>query len=460
MVEYWIGEEAFRRGVLDYLTAHAWGNATGPDLWNALGKAAGKDVAGTLSGFIVQSGAPLLSVESAGGNRYRFRQRRYATAGTEVPPASWRVPLIVRYRDSAGVKTWSGELTSETLEATLPASGAVAWMMPNAEAAGYYRFALPERELDALLGAAGSDLTPAERIGLVGNLQALLQSGSLPGDRYLEALGRLAADREPAVLRAVAGALAEARDGLVTPAARADYAAFLRRTLGDRATALGWRPAPGERVATTLLRPALLQLVGDDGEDPAVRAEARRLARAALADPAAVDESVAEVALGLAARSGDRALWDVYRARFEGARSPNERGQFLALLGQFDEPTLAQAALAYSLTDAVRPTEMLRIPFAVSVSTHREDEVFDWVTRHYTEISGRIPPFVRAFLPFAAGGCSAERWRKAEAFFAEPDHRAPGIEQQIAQVGEGVAACVRLREREGEAVARWLAKRP
>jgi alanyl aminopeptidase len=460
MVEHWIGEEASRRGVNAYLSAHAWGNATGPDLWNALGKAAGKDVAGMLSGFIVQSGAPLVSVEAAGGSRYRFRQRRYSAAGVEVAPATWRVPLTLRYRDGAGVKAWSGELAGETLEVTLPASGAVAWLMPNAEAAGYYRFALPERELDALLAAAGSDLTPAERIGLVGNLQALLQAGSLPGDRYLEALARLAADREPAVARAVAAALEEAGDGLVPPAAGADYAAFLRRSFGERAAALDWRPAPGERVATTLLRPVLLELVGGDGEDPALRAAARRLAEAALAEPAAVDESVAKVALTLAARGGDRALWNAYRARFEGAQAPNDRARFLDLLGQFGDPALARAALDYALTDAVRPTELLRIPFMVGFATHREDEVFDWLTRHYDEIAGRIPPFVRAFLPFAAAGCSAERWRRAEAFFADPAHRVPGIEQQMAQAGEGVAACVRLRQREGEAVARWLAKRP
>jgi alanyl aminopeptidase len=458
MVEQWIGEPTFRRGVLDYLTAHAWGNAAGPDLWNALGKAAGKDVAGTLTGFIVKPGAPLISVESLGANRFRLRQRRYAAAGVEVPPATWRVPITIRYRDAAGVKAWSGELAAEMMDVTLPASGAIAWLLPNADAAGYYRFALPQRELDALVAAA-KELTPAERSGLVGNLRALLEAGTLPGDRYLEALGRLAGDGEPAVVRAVAGALEAAREGLVPPAARTDYAAFLRRSLGPRAAELGWRPEPGERIAMTLLRPVLLGLVGDDGEDPAVRAEARRQSDALLADPSAVDESVADVALVLAARGGDRPLWDVFRARFEKAESPNDRARFLNLLGRFDDPSVARAALDYSLTDAVRPTELLRIPISVGFSTHREDEVFDWLTGHYDQIAGRIPPFVRAFLPFAAGGCSAARWHKAEAFFADPAHRAPGMEQQMAQVAENVAACVRLREREGERVAGWLARR-
>ena len=44
MVEAWVGPEAFRKGVLEYLAAHEWGNATAADLWGALSKAAGKDV--------------------------------------------------------------------------------------------------------------------------------------------------------------------------------------------------------------------------------------------------------------------------------------------------------------------------------------------------------------------------------------------------------------------------------
>jgi alanyl aminopeptidase len=455
MVEHWIGEEAFRRGVLDYLKAHEWRNATGPDLWNALGKAAGKDVAGVLTGFITQSGAPLVTVEPLAAHGYRFRQTRYAPAGVEAPATLWRVPLALRWRDQAGVHEWSGEMPAATLEVALPATGEIAWLQPNAEAGGYYRYSLPRRELDALLAASG-ELSPAERIGLVGNLDALLLAGALPGDRYLDALGRLASDPEPAMTRAVAEKLAAA-NRIVPAEASSDYAAFLRSVLGPQAAALGWRPAPGERIATTLLRPMLLQLVGDEGEDPALRAESRRLTQAALADASAVDESVADTVFALAARDGDRALYDAYRARFEGAASPGDRQRFLAALGRFEDPALAQAALDYSLTDAVRPTEMRTIFLAVGFGSHREDMVFDWLTRNYSAVADRIPPFARAFLPFAAGGCSAERWKKAEAFFADPAHRAPGIEQQLAQVSDNVGACVRLREREGQAVKRWLA---
>ena len=35
MVENWVGEETFRKGVQAYLAAHLYGNATAEDFWNA-----------------------------------------------------------------------------------------------------------------------------------------------------------------------------------------------------------------------------------------------------------------------------------------------------------------------------------------------------------------------------------------------------------------------------------------
>ena len=36
MVEQWLGEDVFRQGMIAHIEAHAWQNATGADLWNAL----------------------------------------------------------------------------------------------------------------------------------------------------------------------------------------------------------------------------------------------------------------------------------------------------------------------------------------------------------------------------------------------------------------------------------------
>lgn len=84
------------------------------------------------------------------------------------------------------------------------------------------------------------------------------------------------------------------------------------------------------------------------------------------------------------------------------------------------------------------------------------DAVFTWFQENYDNFKAKLPPMFMGFMPFIAGGCSAERLEAARIFFADPQHQAPGTENQLAKVSDAVNDCVGLREREGEIVAAWL----
>jgi aminopeptidase N len=64
MLENYLGESAFREGLRRYMAAHAYGNATTADLWQALEAAAGKPVAGIAASFTEQDGVPLVVAET------------------------------------------------------------------------------------------------------------------------------------------------------------------------------------------------------------------------------------------------------------------------------------------------------------------------------------------------------------------------------------------------------------
>src|SRR5581483_8193413 len=64
MVESFVGPETFRRAINTYLQAHAYGNATSEDLWNAVAAASGRPVDRIMPTFVEQSGAPLVEITS------------------------------------------------------------------------------------------------------------------------------------------------------------------------------------------------------------------------------------------------------------------------------------------------------------------------------------------------------------------------------------------------------------
>jgi len=454
MVENWLGEETFRRGVVTYVNRHAGGNAVGADLWSELAKASGKDVAAVLGSFLDQPGYPLISVEPAGEGRVRLSQRRFLNHGIEAPAQSWKVPVFLKWSD--GRQVHSREVMLDGAETTVDLGAEVAWVMPDAGGHGYYRWQLPEAMTVELAERSAEVLTPAERIVFLGNSAALLDAGTLGGDDYLRVLEAFADDPAPDVVTAVLGSLGKVQGAFVPDALAEPFAAYVRRTLRPALDRFGMEPRDGEAETVALFRPGLLGWLGDVGEDPEVLAYADRLARAYLDDPAAVDPSLVGTALGLAAKRGDEALFETYVQRFEESKTPVERGRFLGSIGDFEDPALQRRALDYALAGPLRPTEMFAIPGSVGGSDGGGDRVFDWFVDNYETISSKMPPDFRPFLVGIAGGCSAERLERGREFFTQPDHQVEGTMIQLGKVAAQVEDCVGLRQREGDAVAAYL----
>jgi alanyl aminopeptidase len=455
MIEQWIGPEAFRRGVTDYIEAHAWGNTVGADLWTALSKAANKDVARPMSSFLDQSGLPLIEVAVDPDGTVTLSQRRFLNHGVAAAAQTWVVPVRLRYHDGETVRAKSVLLDKKKTEVKLGRK--VNWVLPDDGAHGYYRWDLPDAMLVDLAENSTERLDPSERIAYLGNAAALLDANRISGGDYLKILNLFAEDPEPEVVAAVVSGLGKIESAFVPDDRRDEFAAYVRSTLRPVLDRFGRQPVEGEDETVSLLRPRLVRWLGEQGQDLEVRRWATQLTKAYMADSRSVDPAVAGTVLRLSAIDGDREMFDSFKKHFETARTPVERERYLAALGSFADPELQEEALRYVLSGPVRPNEIMTIPRQIGRTEKHEDRVFEWITDNYTELTSRMPAMRAAFMPFAAGGCSTERLNTAQKFFAEPSHRVDGTTNNLQKVTEQVTDCVNLRGREGEAVATYLA---
>jgi alanyl aminopeptidase len=457
MIEQWMGEEPFRQGVVSYLHRHRWGSAEAADFWNALRRASSPEITQALESFIEQPGLPMVRLEPLQGNRLRITQERFANYGVHQPEElTWAIPIVLKVSDGDRIMTKSVFLQDRSQEVTLDTRGQPDWVLPNADQRGYYRWAVPPQMLAALARNATTDLTERERVGFISNLSALLDAGIIHGDDYLFALGEFADDPKPMVVSALLTALNKVEAAFVPAELENAFAHYVRRTLGPAMQRFGVEARPGEPDEVALFRPRLIQWMADKGKDPEVLHYAGELADSYLEDPASIDASLAGVALRLAAVHGDQARFDDYRQRFETAQVPVDRRRFLSAMGSFEDPELQKQALAYVFDGPLRPNELFAIPGVMMDDAGDRDMVFAWFQEHYDDFATRLPPMFMGFMPFMAGGCSAERLEAARVFFADPEHQAPGTETQLAKVTDSVNDCVGLREREGDVVAAWL----
>jgi alanyl aminopeptidase len=456
MVEGWIGSPAFRSGVLAYLKSHADANATADDLWNALSKASKQDVRAVLTSFLDQPGVPLVTVEPLPGGRAKLKQTRFLNAGAVAPRAQlWRIPVTLRYPGGSGTTTQHVLLTRAEQIVALATGTTPAWIHPNADEAGYYRWSVPSEVFTRLGSDAGRTLDTRERVGFLGNASALLRAGELRGDDYVRVIEAFASDPDPEVVGNVVAGLEITRETFFAEGRETAFAPFVRLTLASAMQRFGAVKQSGEPETVTVLRPRLLEALGDAGRDETVLSTMERLAGAYVADAASVDPSLADTAIALSAIRGDAALFDLYRERFEAAQAPTERRRFLSALGNFRDPALADRALDYVFTGPLRPQEIMVIPRTMGAVPAEQAKTFAWMTAHYDEIAARLPSDFMVFMPRFADGCSSARIDAAKVFFAEPKHAPPGTTTELSRVEESVGDCVGLDAREGESVRRY-----
>lgn len=114
MVRALIGDDALRNGLKQYFAKKKYGNATGDDLWAALGEASGKNIGAIMHSWLEQPGYPVVSVKVEDG-RVKVSQKPFSIGGDKsaVPNADsriWQVPL------AASAVSAPDLLTTETMD--------------------------------------------------------------------------------------------------------------------------------------------------------------------------------------------------------------------------------------------------------------------------------------------------------------------------------------------------------
>ena len=461
MIESWLGEDAFRRAVRAYVNAHAWGTATAGDFVSALSAATGVDAARALSSFLDQTGAPVVRAELRcdAAPALLLSQRPYRPLGSPaVEQKTWSVPVCVDL--GTGGRRCS-VLSDGNSEIALNGHGCPDWSFPNADAAGYYRTALPAGQARRALEHGGLGI--AERVCLAGDLGALAASGDVPASEALGLVPLLARDPDRHVVES-AVALLQQLERIVPDALLPAFSAYVRGALGGRAAGLGWSSRPGESDELRLLRRTLLPAAVRLGRDDALARDALPLASDWLEQRTPADPDMIDALLSAAAGAGDRALFD--RLRSEALRSPDRarRQRLIGALGAVRDPALAGEALALTLDDRIDARESVRILLELGSQRETQGLAFDFVRDHYDGLASRLPggsPSPLSALPWIGVRlCTPEARSELEAFFAPRLARLEGGPRSLQQALESADQCVAQKQAQLPSLSGFLRATP
>ena len=460
MLESYLGEETFRRGVVAYLKQHEYANATAEDFWDTQAKTANKPVDKIMPTWVKQAGEPMVSVKAqCSGNstnvalsqkRYYYDRLRFESSSDQV----WQIPMCLK--GSAG-----GEAKCEVLakrEDTFTLPGCSHWVLANAGAAGYYRVGYEPEAVHALAHDAEAKLTPAERIALQNDIWASIRVGREPVGDYLAFAQGLQGDRNRAVLEDILGRLDYIGEYIPNDSDRDQFRAWIRQYLNPIMKEVGWEAKAVESDEQKTLRSRIVSALGVNGRDPDALAKAREIADKALADPASVDHQLAGSALALAAINGDEAFYNKLMAALKATKSPEEYYAYFYTLPQFENPQLLERTLQFAISPDVRSQDALGLISSVLANREGEKLAWDFVRQHWSEIEKAGGPFASAQIVGATSNFCDVRMRDQVTEFFDAHKNAAG-ERTYRQTIEHINNCIDLKSQQEPQLASWLGQK-
>jgi alanyl aminopeptidase len=502
MISWFMGPEHFQAGIRQYLRTHARGNATTADLVAALTEGRNPNVAAILESFTTQAGIPSIAFgavecgteEGRPFARVAVTQSRYRPLGsTAESDATWAVPVCVTHADRGGVIQESCTFLRER-SGTIEMPTCPAWLWPNPQGRGYYRFTVSAeamRGLDAqvraalapargsrrgwILGERGGVASTRDLIALADSVRAGLDAGGITYESALDALAPMATSEQRFVASAPMELLVFAHDQLLPASEHPRLERYAQRLYAPQLRRLGWGPRavrgqapPAETPETRSLRAALLAFLAHDARDPAVRREALARGRAFLGEGPggdhrlhvdAVPSDLVEVCLIVAAEEGDAAFFERMVEELARAEDGVVRQRLLAGLGHVADDALRPRALELALDPRLRMNERFRPLSAQFADPHGREAAWAWLQTHYDRVRARVGPEYAGYLPLVTTGfCDREHAEQVRAFFGPRMADTQGGPRNLEAAVETILLCAARAEAQRESARRFFAR--
>jgi hypothetical protein len=303
-------------------------------------------------------------------------------------------------------------------------------------------------------------LTPPERISLVGNEWAQVRANKATVGDFLGLVEALKSDSDAEVVSLAFSGLAGCGRSTSLNQAGARHT----RSLDSQQFCAGIcearvLPETDDSPNKRELRAALLSLLGYRGDDPEIVAQAHRIADQYLANPAAVEPTLAQAALGVAAENGDSALFDKLQNVYETSHDPILQEEALFLLAQFTNRDLLHRALEYAVSSKVRNQDSaILLAIALEIPENR-DQAWQFIKTHWDQVHAQLTESSGSYVVGATGYfCSDEAHSNVQSFFS--DHPVTAANVALKHALERIDECVEFRKLQGPNLTSWAPAQP
>ncbi len=422
MFESYLGEEKFKQGVRNYINKHQYGNATANDLINALAEQSEQSerFAKAVKSFLDQPGVPLLntSLQQEGNKVFlNVKQSRYLPVGSKGDARSlWGVPLCVRYEvPNAGSKVQCELVDQAEAKIELKGASLGSWYIPNADAAGYYQFSLPQKEFTRLT-AATEKLSNTEQLAYAYAISAAFNHGDINLLAVVDAAKKFANSNSRQISTALFSQLSTIhRHVLKTEAEREHFRKVLANLYLPKLNQLGYVSKTGESAEDSLWRSELVRFLALDIQVPEVRTQLLKQSDALFAQKqlnfAQVTPELLPTILAVRVQEKGQPAFDRLSGELQRVTQPTQRLAILTALGSANQEATRQQARQLILNPRVKVGEVRTVVNSINNYGDEQGGLWSWFKVNHDAVFDRLGKSSAGRFPamFSGAACTQQQ---------------------------------------------------
>ena len=469
MFENYLGEEGFRDGIRTHIERFPNGVADVEDFMSSLAEGSGRpDVITAFRSFIDQAGLPIVGVSTtcAGDSpRLSVTQSRYLPLGSKGnTQRTWEIPFCASYAIDGEAGRQCTLLKQETAVIDLELSGCPDYVMPNADAGGYYRFALDEAGWLALMDNF-PNLGEREALAAADSLTAAYEAGRVSTTTLMAAYRQIAKSNHRNVTMAPSAKLKRIRDDVADAETAPAIEALMREIYQPRLADIGIQALEDESIDTALLRGSLVKFLAMEAKDQKLRTMLSKQAgnyirmgeESADIDKSAIDPAFTAVALNVAVQDLGAPFAETLFERLLSSDDARFREQASEALGHANDADVAAWVRDRAFDKRLKGREPTNLIFGLASTSSQRRATFDWFKTNSQEFMQIVPVFAHRFLPnIGSGFCTLPERQEVESVFAEVIEQAPAAARTSREALEKIELCAALADAKRTEVAEYF----
>ena len=425
MLADYLGEKDFRDGLRHYLKKHSYKNTETFHLWEAFEKVSKKPVAKIMRNWTSKPGYPVVKASLVKG-KINFSQSRFFASPISAKKTKgrtkWEIPITFKKN-----KVNFGE-------------------------AGFYRTAYSRELLEKLKMLVEKKLLSArDRLGIIRDLFALAEAGTIPTTDALEFLSAYKKEDNYTVWLELAMGLGRLEQILAKENCRENLNSLILKLFSPVFVRLGWAPRKNELHSDTLLRSLVLSKLGR-AHHKEILTMAKKKFTAGKINP-----DIRGAVYVTVATNGGVKEYNTFLKMYKTEKLHEEKNRIGGALGDFRDQKILKLACEFALSQNVRKQDTIGIISSVGANPLGRDIWLNFVQKNWKTLVYRYGDgghTLQRLVKAISGSAEIRHLKSFKKFFST--HDAPGAKRAIQQVIERLEGNVAWLKRDGKKIEEFL----